>query len=277
MLLLQLVQPVGALLELARFLIDPLLTLGQPGLPALQVAAELPDLVLDRPDLVLDLAARLGGLLGGGLCPADDGGCVRLGAGPDLAGLAVASARPHAVPRCASSCGSAGSAGRWVGARRRCRAGTAGARRERARISAATSPIASTSAIPLLKVRPFRSWAPPYRWPVLAVMPCSEEPRPVRPGPGQPGTGPPRGSHRRGCNVHAPGKVPPWLALLLASLSTLGPAGWWPMGPGRTHPAGPGGPLRATSPEAFHSPRMAAVWAGRSGFRCSLLILFTYA
>ena len=36
----------------------PLLALGQPGFPALQVAAELPDLVLDRPDLVLDLAAR---------------------------------------------------------------------------------------------------------------------------------------------------------------------------------------------------------------------------
>ena len=84
---LRLGQRVAALLGLARVLVDPLLALGQPGFPALQVAAQLPDLFLDLPDLVLDLAARGGGLLGCGLRPAHDRGRVGLGPVPDLAGL----------------------------------------------------------------------------------------------------------------------------------------------------------------------------------------------
>ena len=81
---LQLVQAIGTLIDPAGVLVDPLLPLSQPGLPALQVAAEQLDLLLDGPDLVLHLAARLGGLLGGGLGPADDGAGLRLGPRPDL-------------------------------------------------------------------------------------------------------------------------------------------------------------------------------------------------
>jgi len=54
---------------------------------------------------------------------------------------------------------------------------------------------------------------------------------------------------RRCCIVHTPGKVPSWLAgVLLASPSVLGPAGWWPAGPGRITRPGPGGPLCAARP-----------------------------
>ena len=75
------------MLKDARFLMGPLLALGQPVLPALQVAAELLDLVLDRPDLLLDLAAILGRLLRGLLGLADDGLSVGLGARPQPLGL----------------------------------------------------------------------------------------------------------------------------------------------------------------------------------------------
>ncbi len=78
------VQPVGTLIDLAGFLVDPLLPLGQPGFPALQVTAEQLDLLLDGADLALDVAARLGGLPGGRFCPADGRAGLRLGARPDL-------------------------------------------------------------------------------------------------------------------------------------------------------------------------------------------------
>src|SRR4029079_17736149 len=82
---LRLGQRVAALLGLARVLVDPLLALGHTGFPGLQVAAQLPDLFLDLPDLVLALAARGGGLLGCGLRPAHDRGRVGLGPVTDVA------------------------------------------------------------------------------------------------------------------------------------------------------------------------------------------------
>ena len=53
-----------ALLDAADLGVEALLPLADPQLAALQVAAELADLVLDGADLVLDLVAVLRGLLG---------------------------------------------------------------------------------------------------------------------------------------------------------------------------------------------------------------------
>jgi hypothetical protein len=71
-----------------KFLVQPLFPVGQPVLPALQVAAQFADLVLDRPDLVIDLTPALGGLVGGVPGLAQDGLGFGFGAGPDLVGLA---------------------------------------------------------------------------------------------------------------------------------------------------------------------------------------------
>ena len=77
--------------------------------------------------------------------------------------------------------------------------------------------------------------------------------------------------------VHAPGKVPSWLAgVLLASPSVLGPAGWWPAGPGRTTRPGPGGPLYAAVLSPFTGPGWLPFGPADLAFRCSLLIVLAY-
>jgi len=66
--------------------------------------------------------------------------------------------------------------------------------------------------------------------------------------PGQPGTGPLHWPPSGGLQSACPGQGAVLAGVLLASPSTLGPAGWWPMGPGRTIRPGPGGPRCATRP-----------------------------
>jgi hypothetical protein len=78
-----LAEDLGAVLDALELLVEPLLAVGEAGFPALEVATQLANLVLDRADLFLDLAAALGGLLGflaGSLeDPAGPGrGCARL-------------------------------------------------------------------------------------------------------------------------------------------------------------------------------------------------------
>jgi hypothetical protein len=85
--LLALVEPVSAVLDAPELLVEALLAVGQAHLAAFQVAAQLPHLVLDRADLLLDLTAALGGLLGLVPCPAEDPRRLRLGAGQDVLGF----------------------------------------------------------------------------------------------------------------------------------------------------------------------------------------------
>jgi len=82
-----LVQGLGALLDALELLVEPLLAVGQAGLPALEVAAQLADLVLDRADLFLDLAAPLGGLFGLLAGPLEDPGGLGFGASADMVGF----------------------------------------------------------------------------------------------------------------------------------------------------------------------------------------------
>jgi hypothetical protein len=143
---------------------------------------------------------------------------------------------------------------------------------------AATSAIARTSSIPLPNVRPFRSRAPIYRLAGISVMPFSEEPHA--------GAIKPRDSRywtaalaaiRRCRKVHAPGKVPSWLAgVLLASPSRSGP----PAG-GRWAPAGPPGldlAGRFARPvlNPFTGPGWLPFGPADLAFRCSLLIVLAY-
>src|ERR1700745_1007334 len=78
---------MGAIFDALELLIQPLLAVGEAGFAALEVTAQLTHLVLDRADLLFDLAAALGGLLGflaGSLEDADGFG---LGPGADVFGF----------------------------------------------------------------------------------------------------------------------------------------------------------------------------------------------
>ena len=77
-------RPVFDALEL---LVQPLLTVGEAGFPALEVTAQLTHFVLDRADLLFDLAAALGGLLGFLAGSLQDPGGFGLGAGADVFGF----------------------------------------------------------------------------------------------------------------------------------------------------------------------------------------------
>src|SRR6185312_7703729 len=77
-------RPVFDALEL---LVQPLLTVGETGFPALEVTAQLTHFVLDRADLLFDLAAALGGLLGLLAGSLQDPGGFGLGAGADVFGF----------------------------------------------------------------------------------------------------------------------------------------------------------------------------------------------
>ena len=84
-----LVERLPALLHAADLGVEALFPLADPQLAALQVAAELAHLVLDGPDLVLDLAAVPRGLLGplGGTL--DDSLGLGLSPGPQLLGVGL--------------------------------------------------------------------------------------------------------------------------------------------------------------------------------------------
>src|SRR6185437_1756309 len=77
-------RPVFDALEL---LVQPLLAVGEAGFPALEVTAQLTHLVLDRADLLFDLAAALGGLLGFLAGSLEDTGGLGLGSGADVFGF----------------------------------------------------------------------------------------------------------------------------------------------------------------------------------------------
>jgi hypothetical protein len=89
-------------------------------------------------------------------------------------------------------------------------------------------------------------------------------------------------SHQAVLQRACPGQGAVLAGVLLASPSTLGPAGWWPMGPGRTTRPGPGGPLCATRPEPFTGPGWLPFGPADLAspadvaFRCSLLIVLAY-
>jgi hypothetical protein len=105
-----------------ELLVQPLLAVGEAGFPALEVTAQLAHFVLDRADLLFDLAAALGGLLGFLAGSLQDPGGFGLGAGTDVLGF------PPSWRHCRAGCG-----------RRSGRAGSgwhsgSGARRQRARI-----------------------------------------------------------------------------------------------------------------------------------------------
>ena len=164
-----------ALVDFAGFLIDPLLSLGQPGLPALQVAAEVLDLFLDRPDLVLDLVPVLGGLLRGLLGPADDGRERQTRRGP---GAAPPPRRPPPVPaarrkflrrRC-SSCGVAAT-GRRLAVSFRCRGPASWQEhrgvRERAQIARQRGRSPAPARFRYSRFAPSRSRARRHRRPAL--------------------------------------------------------------------------------------------------------------
>ena len=114
--LLALVESLGAVFDALEFLIEPLLAVGEAGFPALEVTAQLTHLVLDRADLLFDLATALGGLLGFLASSLQDAGGFGLGSGADVLGFGGW--------RCRAGCGRrSGLAGSWwhwgSGARRR--------------------------------------------------------------------------------------------------------------------------------------------------------------
>src|SRR5581483_4717716 len=78
--LLALAEGLGAVLDALELVVEALLAVGQAGLPALEVAAQ-------RADLLLDLAAALGGLLGFLAGPFEDPAGLGLGPGPDVLGF----------------------------------------------------------------------------------------------------------------------------------------------------------------------------------------------
>ena len=85
--LLALVESLGAVFDALELLVQPLLAVGEAGFPALEVTAQLTHLVLDRADLLFDLAAALGGLLGFLAGSLQDAGGFGLGAGADVFGF----------------------------------------------------------------------------------------------------------------------------------------------------------------------------------------------
>ena len=85
--LLALAEGLRAILDALELIVEPLLTVGETGFPALEVTAQLADLVLDRADLFLDLTAALGGLLGFLLSSLEDSGGLGLGPGADVLGF----------------------------------------------------------------------------------------------------------------------------------------------------------------------------------------------
>ena len=80
-------QGLGALLDPLELLIQPLLAIGEAQLAALEVTAQLADLVLDRVDLFFDFPAALGGLFGLVAGSFEDAGGFGLGAGADVLGF----------------------------------------------------------------------------------------------------------------------------------------------------------------------------------------------
>jgi hypothetical protein len=80
-------QGLGALLNPLELLVQPLLAIGEAQLTALEVTAQLADLVLDRADLFFDVPAALGGLFGLVAGSFEDAGGFGLGAGPDVLGF----------------------------------------------------------------------------------------------------------------------------------------------------------------------------------------------
>ena len=85
--LLALVEGLRAVFDAPELLVEPLLAVGETGFPALQVAAQLAHLVLDRADLFLDFAAALGGLLGFLAGSLQDPGGLGLGSRADVFGF----------------------------------------------------------------------------------------------------------------------------------------------------------------------------------------------
>ena len=80
-------QGLGALLDPLELLVQPLLAIGEAQFAALEVTAQLADLVLDRADLFFDFPAALGGLFGLGAGSFEDAGGFGLGAGADVLGF----------------------------------------------------------------------------------------------------------------------------------------------------------------------------------------------
>ena len=78
---------LGALFDPLELLVQPLLAIGQAQLAALEVAAQLADLVLDRADLLFDFTAALGGLFGFVAGSFEDSGRFGLGASADVLGF----------------------------------------------------------------------------------------------------------------------------------------------------------------------------------------------
>ena len=82
-----LVEGLGAVFDALELVVEPLLAVGETGFAALEVTAQLADLVLDRADLFLDFAAALGGLFGFLAGSLEDPGGLGLGASPDVLGF----------------------------------------------------------------------------------------------------------------------------------------------------------------------------------------------
>ena len=80
-------QGLGALLDPLELLVQPVLAIGEAQFAALEVTAQLADLVLDRADLFFDFPAALGGLFGLGAGSFEDAGGFGLGAGADVLGF----------------------------------------------------------------------------------------------------------------------------------------------------------------------------------------------
>ena len=80
-------QGLGALFDPLELLVQALLAIGQAQLAALEVAAQLADLVLDRADFLFDFPAALGGLFGLVAGSFEDSGRFGLGAGADVLGF----------------------------------------------------------------------------------------------------------------------------------------------------------------------------------------------
>ena len=85
--MLALAEGLGAVFDALELLVEPLLAVGEAGFPALEVAAQLAYLILDRADLFLDFAASLGGLFGFLTGSFQDPGGLGLGAHADVLGF----------------------------------------------------------------------------------------------------------------------------------------------------------------------------------------------
>ena len=80
-------QGLGALLDPLELLVQPLLAIGEAQLAALEVTAQLADLILDRTDFFFDFPAALGGLFGLVAGSVEDPGGFGLGARADVVGF----------------------------------------------------------------------------------------------------------------------------------------------------------------------------------------------